>query len=188
MFPPLAGLAIAAALALFSLLDALSIRLPWWIGPPSTMAFYGMFYGLFEKKLWRVDVLHTLGLVKIPILDGAWKGTITTSFDEHAATHDVEVEISQTWTRIGVKLRGRDSKSHTLAATLLVDSPEGVRFSYEYRNEPLSHAVGSMQIHNGTARLTLTNTGRLEGEYYSGRGRQNFASIRLERKRPGLMA
>jgi hypothetical protein len=151
------------------------------------MGFYGVFYTLFEKKLWRTGILRQFGLVRVPILEGAWKGTITTSFDEHAATHNVEVQICQTWTRIAVNLRGKDSTSHILAATLLTESPEGVVLSYQYRNEPLPQAVGTMQIHYGTARLTLSNTGRLEGEYYSGRGRQNFGSIRIERKRPGLM-
>jgi hypothetical protein len=183
----LAGLAIAAALLLSYLLDAFSIQIPWWIDAPSTMGFYGIFFSLFNKKIWKMELLRSIGLVKVPVLEGPWKGTITTSFDEHASTHDVEIQIIQTWTRIAVNLEGKDSKSNTLAATLLTESPEGIVLSYQYRNEPLPHAVDAMRIHYGTARLTFSNTGRLEGEYYSGRGRQNFGSISLERKRSGLM-
>jgi hypothetical protein len=183
----LAGLAIAAALLLSYLLDTFSIQIPWWIDAPSTMGFYGIFYSLFNKRIWKMELLRDIGLVKVPVLEGLWKGTITTSFDEHASTHEVEIQIRQKWTQIAINLQGKDSTSHTLAATLLTESPQGIVLSYQYRNEPLPQAVDAMQIHHGTARLTLSNTGRLEGEYYSGRGRRNYGSMSLERKRPGLI-
>lgn len=178
----LAGLAIAAALGFSRLLARLAFTVPWWIDAPSTMGIYGIMHTLFDKKLWRINLLRQFGLVKLPILEGDWHGTLSTSFDEHASRHDVEVQIKQSWTRIVLSLRGRDSKSHTVAATLLTESFEGVVFSYQYRNEPLPHAVETMQIHYGTARLTLADSGVLEGEYYSGRGRQKYGSIRLERR------
>jgi hypothetical protein len=183
----LAGLAIAAAWLLFRVLDGLSIQIAWWIDAPSTMGFYGLFYTLFNRWIWRLELLHDLKLIKVPVLAGSWKGVISTSFDEHASAHDVEVEIIQTWTQISISLHGKDSKSHTLAATLLTDSPGGIVLSYQYRNEPLPHAISAMQMHYGTARLNLAKTGRLEGEYYSGRGRQNYGSVHLERKYSGLM-
>ncbi|MBI4464146.1 MAG: hypothetical protein HY647_05530 [Acidobacteria bacterium] len=178
----LAGLAIGAAWGFSRLLLFLNVPVAWWIDAPSTMGFYGIFYALFDKKLWEIRLLRKLGVVKVPLLEGDWQGTLSTSFDEHAAKHHVEVQIKQSWTRIVLYLRGRDSKSHTLAATLLIESPEGIVLSYQYRNEPLPHAVGTMQIHYGTARLALSDSDVLEGDYYSGRGRQNFGSLHLERR------
>jgi hypothetical protein len=38
-----------------------------------------------------------------------------------------------------------------------------------------------MQIHHGTARLRVIDENTLEGDYYSGRGRQNYGSITLRK-------
>jgi hypothetical protein len=181
----LAGFAIAAAWGLTRLLMVLDFQIAWWIDAPSTMLFYGIFYTLFDKVLWKIKPLRQFRLVKVPNLQGDWEGTLSTSFDEHAKKHSVDVQIIQSWTRLVLYLRGRDSKSHSLAATLITEGPDGVVFSYQYRNEPLPQANESMQIHYGTARLTLSAAGILEGDYYSGRGRQNFGSLHLERRAVG---
>ncbi len=177
----LAALAIAMAWVFGWVLGSLNLRIPWWLDAPSAFAFYGIVYSLMNRKLWRLSVLRTLGLVRVPILEGRWQGQITTSFDEHATRHDVDVRIVQTWTRMKITLRGKDSASESLAATLITDVPSTAILSYQYRNEPLPHAKDTMQIHYGTARLNLSDPGSLEGEYYSGRGRHNHGSIYLTR-------
>ena len=49
-----------------------------------------------------------------------------------------------------------------------------------YVNEPKSGAVGTMNMHQGTAVLKLKEQ-ILEGDYYSGRGRQGIGSITLHK-------
>lgn len=181
VFLGLAALAVGAAWLLSRILVAAEVSAPWWLDAPSTMGFYGIFFSCFDRVLWRHPALHRFGIVKVPVLEGLWKGELRTSFDEHAARHDVDVQIQQTWTRIGLGLRGKDSASQSVAATILTESPDGVVLNYQYRNEPLSHAIDSMQIHYGTAKLILENNVTLSGEYYSGRGRQNFGAIRLRK-------
>ncbi len=55
--------------------------------------------------------------------------------------------------------------------------------SYEYVNEPKPLAPTLMQIHRGFADLTLSLDGRvLDGDYYTGRGRQTYGSLHLEKE------
>ena len=178
----LAVLSVGVAWILSRALAATSFSMPWWFDAPSTMGFFGLFYALFDRILWRGHWLSRFGVVKVPVLSGRWLGHIHSSYDEHATAHDVSVEIKQTWTELSVVLESSTSKSHTLVAAVQVKAPEGVVLSYQYRNDPKPAAVGTMQIHYGTARLTLSEGRVLEGDYYSGRGRQNYGSIRLEKQ------
>lgn len=163
-------------------LEILQFTLPWWIDAPSVVGFYGLFYTLFDKYLWRVSTLRRIGLVRVPDLNGTWKGYIASSFDEHATKHDATIELCQSWARISINLRTQKSKSNSLTATILTENPRATVLSYEYLNEPSSNAKTTMHTHQGTARLTLLPGGRaLEGEYYSGRDRQNFGTLNFKR-------
>ncbi len=57
--------------------------------------------------------------------------------------------------------------------------------SYEYLNEPKAATSAlTMHTHRGTARLTVAvvdNPRILDEEYYTGRDRQMYGSLRLER-------
>src|SRR6266404_1028256 len=114
----LALLAVGAAWGLSRLLHATQITVPWWFDAPSTMAFYGAFFKLFDRLLWRTPFSHRIGLVKVPVLSGNWKGYVTSSFDGHKKPHEVRVQIEQTWTQIMVLLSSGTSQSHTLTAAI----------------------------------------------------------------------
>ena len=153
----------------------------WWISTPSVVGMIGILYKLFDKWLWRSGLLRTLGIIKTPDLNGEWEGYVATSFDEHADHHSVSVKIHQRWTRISIFLKSSRSESHSLTASILTCQPGGVSVSYEYKNEPKSFAESTMHAHRGTAILKLQDLSELEGEYYSGRDRTNFGSIKLKR-------
>ena len=73
------------------------------------------------------------------------------------------------------------SQSTSLIGAIL--TRDMVVVSYEYLNEPLSEAVGSMHTHRGSARLTLSEDGMsLDGDYYTGRDRTNYGSLSLRKK------
>jgi hypothetical protein len=141
----------------------------------------GILYKLFDKWIWSIGLLRTLGIIKTPDLNGVWKGYVTTSFDEHADQHSVSVKIQQEWTKISIFLEGAQSESHSLTASILTRQPGGTSLNYEYRNEPRSLAKSTMHAHRGTAVLKLRNINELDGEYYTGRDRSNFGSIKLKR-------
>lgn len=175
----IAVLSVVVAYGLHLALRWLRVEMPWWIDAPSVMAVFGVLYELFEKRLWRMPVFQITGIVKIPDLNGMWDGEGRTSFD--GAQYRAQVTIKQTWTSISIFLETEHSTSRSLTASLLVEQPEGPTLSYEYRNEPKPIALPTMHSHRGTATLRLKNNGVLEGEYYSGRDRQNYGNLMLKR-------
>src|SRR5437879_13793081 len=84
----LALLAIALAWASSKFLATAHLSVSWWVDAPSSMAFYGALYALFDRYLWRHSLVHKLGLVRIPNLKGRWHSYFETSFDCPATQHD----------------------------------------------------------------------------------------------------
>lgn len=178
----LAVFGVLAAYGLDRALKGVSLSVPWWLDAPATMGFFSLFYFGFDWWAWRVPLLHTVGLVKTPRLAGKWKADIASSFGEQGNAHTAEVKITQTWTRMAVVLETERSRSASTVAGIVPDAPGGALLTYEYMNEPKSMAEPTMHMHRGVARLRLANDGRvLDGDYYSGRDRQNHGALRLER-------
>ncbi|HKV63312.1 MAG TPA: hypothetical protein VJO16_15480 [Candidatus Acidoferrum sp.] len=178
----LALLSVASAWVSSRLLAAAHLSVPWWLDAPSSLAFYGLLYGLFEKSFWRKSLIRKLGLVRIPNLMGRWRGYLITSFDGHAKRHSLVIHIFQTWTQISVFLSTATSMSRSCAAVIQVDDPEGVTLIYQYQNQPLADAMRTMHMHYGTAMLRLSDEGCLAGDYYAGRDRRTFGRICCKRE------
>lgn len=177
----IAGAAIASALALGWIFKALSWLPPAWIDAPSTIAFYGIYYQLFRVWIWRWPLLRTFGIIKIPDLRGEWRGHVVTTYDEHSGKHEVHVSIQQTWTDMRVLLKSAYSQSTSLIGGIV--TRDAVVLSYEYLNEPLPSAAGTMHAHRGSARLILSDDGLfLDGDYYTGRDRTNYGALFLRKK------
>ena len=184
-FVPLyiAGASILLAWGLNRILNFVQLTIPWWIDAPSVIGFYELLYTLFDKYLWKLRIFRAIGIIKIPDLNGIWRGYVASSFNEHAIKYDATIRIFQNWTRIAIILETNYSKSNSLIAAIVMKNPSGIILSYEYLNEPKSNAKHTMHTHRGTARLTLKSEGKvLEGEYYTGRDRQNFGILRFERR------
>jgi len=176
----LAVVAIMAAWTLNVILVRLQLTVPWWLDAPSVMGFYGLFYGFFDARLWRWSFLRSIRLVKVPVLAGQWVGTCKSSFNNHSQQFDIEANIRQAWTSIQVSLVAAESRSHSIVGSISLDTSAGPTLSYQYQSEPRSDSPTTMQIHYGTTTLAI-GPDTLEGEYYSGRGRQNTGSISLRR-------
>lgn len=183
-FVPLyiAGASVLLAWTLNRVLGSTQFTIPWWIEAPSVIGFYGLLYTVFNKYLWKLRILRTIQVVKVPDLNGTWNGYVASSFDKHATKYDAALKIFQNWTRISIVLKTNYSKSSSLIAAIVAETPGGITLSYEYLNEPMPNAKNTMHTHRGTARLTIQSNGKaLEGEYYTGRDRQNFGILRFER-------
>jgi SMODS-associating 2TM, beta-strand rich effector domain len=178
----LASLAISLAWVSSKLLLVIHLSVPWWADAPSVMAFYGAFYTLFDKYVWRSGLTSKLGVVRIPNLAGPWYGYLTSSFDGHAKRHELMLNIFQSWTQINVFLTTAESISRSCAAVIQVDDPEGVALVYQYQNQPLADATRTMHMHYGTAMLRVSNGGCLVGDYYAGRDRRTFGRICCRRQ------
>jgi len=178
----LASMAISLAWLSSKLLAVIHLSVPWWVDAPSSMAFYGALYAIFDRYLWRNSLVSKLGLVRIPNLAGRWHGYLISSFDGHAKRHDLMINISQSWTQITVFLTTATSMSRSCAAVIQVDDPEGVALVYQYQNQPLADAMRTMHMHYGTAMLRVSNGGCLVGDYYAGRDRRTFGRICCRRQ------
>jgi hypothetical protein len=132
-----------------------------------------------------LPVLHRLRITRIPDLSGTWHGRVhpieTGGISAGLRVDtDVTIYINQTWTTMLIVGHTTLSKSHSLSGTLI--TADECTLSYEYINEPSASAPSTMHTHRGVARLTINDRGTvLEGEYYSGRDRQNIGTIRLIR-------
>lgn len=173
----LASLAISFAWLSPKLLLMIHLSVPWWVDAPSVMAFYGVFYALFDRYLWRNGLVSKLGLVRMPNLAGRWYGYLISSFDGHAKHHELMITICQSWTQIAVFLTTAKSISRSCAAVIQVDDPEGVALIYQYQNQPVADATRTMHMHYGTAMLRVSIEGFLVGDYYAGRDRRTFGRI-----------
>src|SRR5260370_14688055 len=143
----LALLAIALAWVSSKFIASIHLSMPWWVDAPSSMAFYGALYALFDKSLWRNRLVCKLGLVRTPNLTGRWRGFLITSFDGHAKRHDLMINIFQSWTQISVFLTTTTSISRSCSADIQIDHPESVSLLYQYQNQPLANAMRTMHMH-----------------------------------------
>lgn len=187
----IAVVSLLAAYLLHRGFDWANMHPPWWIETPSVMGFYAILQGIFDGWLWRTKLARRLHLVRLPNLNGDWEGYLISSFDPAGERLIVRLKVVQTWRRIRVTLLAKESESHSLGASVVADDPQTVTLSYEYVNEPKPRARGTMHTHRGTARLAFQRVGGidvLDGEYYTGRDRQNFGVLRFERANPNPRA
>jgi hypothetical protein len=175
----IAFVSVGLAYVFHQLMVHMNIQLLWLASPPSALGIAVALYEAFDKWLWRW--FRRLGIVKVPDIQGQWEVEGYTSF-EQMKPFKAKVTIRQTWTHISVYLETEHSTSRSLAASLLLNQPEGPTLIYQYRNEPKPNAEKTMHVHMGTALLRLKNAEYMEGEYYSGRDRQNYGSLILKRK------
>lgn len=178
--------AIGATFSVFHFIDRYQIAVPWWATPPiDTMAFYGLFYELFDRWIWKWSVLRKLHIIKVPNLSGTWTGQVqpieTNSVSAGLGVNtDLKIQIKQTWTTMFIIGETNLSQSRSLSATLVTCGE--CTISYEYLNEPKPLASSTMHTHRGVARAMVNEKeARLDGEYYSGRDRQNIGTIHLRR-------
>lgn len=172
----LAAISIVLAWGFYKILGIYQISLPWWVESPSVLFFYGLIFIIFDKWAWKG--FTKIGLIKTPRLYGDWKGNLKSSFDEHATEKKANLLIYQSWTRIRILLATEHSNSHSETASIVLDTPEGDYISYQYLNEPKADVAVALGIHRGATRLFFDeNEISLRGEYFSGRGRQNYGSM-----------
>jgi len=179
----LGALSILLSWALTVFFEAIQWTPPLYVDVASVMLLYGLVYELFDRVAWKWKWLRRLGVVSSPTLEGTWRGSVWSDYEGENTTFDelsVEVIIKQDWTHIEIRLRGPSSHSRSLSASMVVTEDDCILI-YEYLNEPNHDAVNTMQMHRGTARLELTGGDELQGDYYSGRGRQNTGGMKLRR-------
>ncbi|MDD3753537.1 MAG: hypothetical protein PHQ17_03120 [Methanobacterium sp.] len=151
----------------------------------SIIFFYELFYYLFDNTLWKY--CHFIPSMKVPNLNGNWKGTLKSSYNDQGTEDRVQInatmQISQTWQKIEIRLKTDNSKSKTVTAGFFTNNPNAIELSYQYQNEPNANAeINTMHIHKGTGWITLApDTKSFEGEYYNGRDSKNHGCLKFNK-------
>lgn len=178
----LAVTAVLSAWGLQGVIEGLDVPMPWWVEMPSVLGFFGLYWKWFDVRLWRTEFLKRRGWLGIPDLRGSWNARVSSSHESAPVEILGEVRIEQTWSRLSVTARWPDSESYSLSAVLQEGPGMRPELVYTFVNEPRANAAPTMEMHRGTTWLRLGESGRvMEGHYYSGRGRQLYGDIALER-------
>jgi hypothetical protein len=175
----LSALGLTKVVEFFRLHDKL-----WWLDLPAVWGFYGLYWKVFDRYLWKLRVVRRLRLVRVPNLAGVWTGHGISSFQNEQGEltrYEARLVIHQGWTRCFVRLEANDSRSESVIGALMVGDGQPATLSYEYRNEPRAHADKTMHPHRGMARLEMVSVDQLEGEYYTGRDRQRYGTLHLRK-------
>ncbi len=163
-------------------LGAVAFDPQWWLSVPSFAGCYSGLHWLFDRYVWRLGLLRKLKLILLPDLNGTWVGEVKSSYDWDGSAHSVSAVIMQRWSKVVIRLETKNSRSRSISASLRTTDLTNPELSYQYINEPKSNAPGTMAMHRGTATLELIGS-RLEGDYYTGRGRGEVGTVTLSRCR-----
>lgn len=171
----IAVLSVLVAFASGAATSALRWTPPWWLDTPAVFGFYGILYYVYDAWLWRTWLARWWH--KIPDLSGEYQVEIRSSHTEHGSTYVGSAIISQSWSRIVVRLETDSSVSKSDGAWLSEAPGIGYRLTYTYTNTPKSAASSALSAHVGTATVTFKADHHGTGEYYSGRGRTNYGEF-----------
>jgi hypothetical protein len=158
---------------------------PWWLSLPiDTMAFYAIFYLIFDRVVWKWQWVHSLKITRIPNLSGEWHGHVNPvregASDDFLMNVEIRLVIKQTWTEFLITGYTNQSRSRSISASFVTSDEQTL--SYEYINEPVAGATNTMHAHRGVAHLIPNNNYTvLDGEYYSGRDRQGLGTINVKK-------
>lgn len=156
------------------------IAVPWWVETPSIMSVYGMVYWLYNRHGWKWR-LWGFRFSEIPDFSGTWFGELHSSHAEGTKLHGM-VHVHQTWKNLCVEFDFQESRSYSVMAAVNVTPGPTEGLTFQYTNAPRHGATETMNAHVGLNHLRLSPDGKiLEGDYFSGRGRQTFGWMKLVR-------
>lgn len=150
-----------------------------WFVVPTFGILFAACRTLVDRWAWRWRAARWILGITVRDLRGTWEGMLTTSYDT-TSEYPVKVKIQQTWTKIFVRLEASQSASNSKTAAWRGTGDADGEMIYTYENAPIVSAPETMERHGGTTSLRIQD-GKLIGDYYSGRGRQQFGRFELRR-------
>lgn len=150
--------------------------------PISAALIYTIGHALFDSWMWRWTPF--LKILKIPDLNGKWNccGKTINSAGETTFEWTAEVRITQTWEKLRIYLNTGQSKSASIAASIVHEPGRGYILMYSYRNEPRAGEV-ELHSHIGYAELELNEAlTKASGDYFNNKGKLTCGRINLTRQ------
>lgn len=186
-----AGISAVTMLGLLAVWDAAKVLgVPENVPPTvlslvSAATIFTVLYWFLDKHAWRWAPIG--GWLKAPDLSGIWscEGITLTSDGTPHHVWSGQLTIVQSWDKIRVRLKTKDSGSNSISAALVCDEADGFRLLYNYRNDAKAQRPDLLS-HRGFAELVFSHDrSSAEGEYFNGAGRFTFGTMKLKKELPG---
>ena len=148
--------------------------------PISAAVVYPVAHWLFDRFAWK----YAGRVLNIADISGDWQCDGTTLSEEGTIKFawQADITISQSWEKIHVTLRTRQSASHSVSAALIPEADGSWMLMYSYRNEPRA-GEPDLNAHLGYCELRFGRSLRgAEGDYFNARGRGTFGRMQLTKK------
>jgi hypothetical protein len=148
--------------------------------------FYGL-YLLFNLLVWKVPLFRKI--FHFPNLDGVWEcsGLSNNTKLKKQFEWDGTITISQTWDKILITLKTKNSTSNSLSTTggIKYYAGMGYKLSYHYENNPSTNSDKDLSKHEGFCILTFSEDGTsAEGCYFNNmKDRQSYGEMKLKRRK-----
>jgi hypothetical protein len=153
-----------------STLTKLGSSLPWWIGVPGIIGFYGAIYYMFREWLWKLSFIRFIFRIKAPNWNGNYSCILKTSYDRFTQETKFNVKIRQDWDSICILTETDFSYSTSLSGSFSIKNTINPVLTYEFLNQPKNPSPDTMNIHRGMAAIWFDD-GKLQGDFFTGRGR-----------------
>ncbi|QNF18593.1 Cap15 family cyclic dinucleotide receptor domain-containing protein [Aeromonas jandaei] len=147
----------------------------------STATLYFILHWLFNNLAWKIPFF------KIPDLNGVWLVRGETLSEEGGVVKynwEAEIDIEQTWEKISINLKTKQSSSESYTATLAKKSGTrgGWILHYSYSNSPDASQFHELNSHRGYCEV-LFDKALTSGEaaYFNSNGRRTFGKMYLTR-------
>lgn len=150
----------------------------------SSSLLYLALHWLFNNLIWKIKCLESV--LGFPDLGGTWHCEAQTLDFENKVLYEwsAEVVITQTWEKICIALKAKESRSVSQTATLRKKEGVGYLLAYSYHNEP-NGKNHELQQHFGFCEFVFNpELTEAEGRYFNSRGRNTFGRMKLTRVVP----
>jgi hypothetical protein len=156
---------------------------------PQAVTVYIILALIFVKWVWRWRIFQGW-LVKIPDLQGTWKGEIISTWINPETNKKLDpisavLSIKQNFNKIDCLLFTEESSSYSVAAEINLDQGGNLYLNYNYTNRPRSSVRERSEIHDGAAILKIIKSpdALLEGEYWTSRKTTGEMKFSFESKK-----
>ncbi len=147
----------------------------------SIAVVYFFLHMVFNNYVWKAPYF------KIPDLNGIWSVRGETLSEEDGLVKynwEAEIDIEQTWEKISISLKTKQSSSESYTATLAKKpgTRGGWLLHYSYSNSPDASQFHELNSHRGYCEV-LFNKELTSGEatYFNSNGRRTFGKMYLTR-------
>ena len=158
---------------------------------PQAISVYALVGIVFTKWIWRWKIFQRW-LIKIPDLQGTWRGELKSDWIDPATGKNVTpipivLVVRQTFSSISCMLMTEESISYSTTANInYISGGEDLYLTYNYTNRPKMTIRDRSAIHDGAAILKIIKTPffSLEGEYWTSRKTRGEMVLIFKSKSP----